>query len=193
MGVYMRNKATGEIRDVEPESAEFKDLRQEVTSAGLPMWEQTNEAHAAAVQERAAYGELEPEDLGHEHQDELYEALRVNASGVEPEKNPHLALTPGEIEQGLTPAQKLKDLEQQFEQRIGRVAPVFEKAADTIAEERKQRPAKQPAKGQSARAGGSDDREGAPVVQAKDEEEAQSPKPSQAKAAPAAASGGQQS
>lgn len=173
MRLYLRNKMSGEIRDVEADSPEFEDLKKEVTPGGLSMWEQTNIAHASAVKERAAHGELLEEDLGHEDQDKLrYAALQLDLEGVAPESNPHLALTPGEIEAGLTPSDKLHDLQQMYDMnRVRGVGAVYDDAADRIADERVDRESAQPARGQSARAGGSDDREGTPSVQARDEED----------------------
>lgn len=164
MYVHMRNKLTGEFRDVEPDTQEFYDLRAQVTPSGQTMWEQTNVAHAEAVKERAATGDLLEEDLGHEAQDELRpEALRLSDEGVAPEQNPHLTLTPGEIEAGLTPRQKLEDLEAQFEERVlGKRRQIFSQAADAIADERREPQAQQEAQGQLARAGGSDDRDNVP-------------------------------
>lgn len=165
MRVYMRNKVTGEIKDVEADSSEFRELVAAVTAQGLPAWEQTSYAHADGVKERAKYGELNEEDLGTEAQDELrFKALELAAEGVAPEQNPHLQLTPGEIEAGLTPEQKQKDLEAQYsEGLVAARAGVFADSADNIAEEREEREAPPQSKGQLARAGGSDEREGVPM------------------------------
>lgn len=163
MRLYLRNKATGEIRDVEADSAEFEKMKREVISNGLPMWEQTSLPHADAIKERAKYGELLEEDLGHEDQDNLrFAALELDSAGVAPEVNPHLMLTPGEIEQGLTPEQKLADLKDQYHTaKYGHRTAIMEAAADRISDERAQRQAT-PTKQTSARAGGSDDRTDAP-------------------------------
>jgi hypothetical protein len=128
------------------------------------MWEQTNVAHAQAVKERAAYGELLEEDLGHDDQDKLrFAALELDAEGVAPEANPHLMLSPGEVEMGLTPQQKLQDLKDQYNaKKYGKRNAIFEEASDRIADERKERPADQEPGIMSARAGGSDDRSDAP-------------------------------
>lgn len=166
MPVYMRNKANGEIRETEVDSQEFRTLQREVTSTGLPMWEQTSLPHGEAIKERAKYGELLEEDLGHEQQNELrYAALQLDDEGIAPERNPHLALSPGEIEQGLTPEQKLEDLRDQFNARVlGKRAELFGDARQRIAgddlEDGDQRPGM--AGQTSALAGGSDDRPNAP-------------------------------
>src|ERR1700747_1984544 len=102
MRLYMRNKVTAEIRDVEADSAEFHGLQAEVTSMGLPAWEQTSYAHTESVKDRALHGRLREEDLGTKAQEELrFKALELAASGITPEQNPHLQLSPGEVEAGL--------------------------------------------------------------------------------------------
>src|SRR3974390_401629 len=163
--VYMRNKTSGEIRDVESDSSEFRDLQKEVTSLGQPMWEQTNIAHAEAIKERASTGNLFEEDLGSDDQDALrFEALKLAAEGVAPEANPHLFLTPGEIEAGLTPAQKQADLAAMYSERTGRSADIFSEAAGRIhGGESESQDAPELAGQHSAMAGGSDDREDAPM------------------------------
>lgn len=163
MRVYMRNKGSGEIRDVEADSEEFFGLQKQVTTVGLPMWEQTSYAHANAVKGRAAEDALLEEDLGTDAQDELrYEALRLNDDGIAPEANPHLALSPGEIEQGLTPEDKLHDLEQQYEDSVRRRRGILRSSAESIADGDVQNRGTTQSRGQSARAGGSDERDGAP-------------------------------
>lgn len=163
MGVYMRNKASGEIRDVESDSQEFRDLQAEVTSNGLPMWEQTSHPHADAIRSRAEEDALQEEDLGHVAQDELrFEAMRLNDQGVAPEANPHLALTPAEIEAGLTPQSKLQDLEEMYDERVGKRRAIFNEAAEVHVPKDERKPAPT-GEGASARAGGSDTRSEAPL------------------------------
>lgn len=172
MQTYFRNKATGEIREVEQDGSEMRALKREIGPNGFPAWEQTSYEHVGAVKERAAVGAPDETDLGYEHQNRLRELGNPTLSdaGVGPELNPHLALTPGEIENGLTPQQKQADLSEQFSETVGDRAGVFDEAADLLADERKDPPQSQPARGQSARAGGSDTREGAPTVTAKDDD-----------------------
>lgn len=160
MRLYLRNKMTGEIRDVEADSDEFRDVVKQVTPGGLPMWEQTNYPHVEGIKDRAAYGELNDEDLGAEQQEELrHSALLLDAKGVKPEENPHLQLTPAEIEMGMTPRSKLSELQQMYDdQRIGARQAVIDRASDHIADERKERESAVASKGQSARAGGTDER-----------------------------------
>src|SRR4051794_25743765 len=104
MIAYYRNKQTGEIKEVEQDSTEMFALQEEVGPDSHSKWEQTSFAHSNAVKDRAAYGELDEEDLGKEHQAALrHAAVQLDNEGVAPERNPHLALTPGEIEAGMTP------------------------------------------------------------------------------------------
>lgn len=172
MRVYMRNKMSGEIREVEADSGEFRDLQGQVTPAGLTMWEQTHFPQAKAIKERAASDELLEEDLGHDDQADLrYAALQLDAEGVAPESNPHLSLTPGEIEAGLTPSDKLDDLRAMYEERQAKQrGSVFSDVAERIRDEEAEKPEVQPARGQRARAGGSDERTEVPAVEAKDDE-----------------------
>lgn len=170
MNAYYRNKRTGEIKDIVQDSPEFYALQQEVDGSGQSLWEQTSFAHAQAIKVRAATAALNPEDLGKDHAEQIGSAaVQLNAQGVAPENNPHLALTPGEIEAGLTPEAKLEELGDQFDQQgLDRIQGTYGRAAETIRDEEAETPEKQPTAGQSARAGGSDDREGVPRVQAKD-------------------------
>ncbi len=59
--VHLRNKVTGEIRDVEADSDEFRSLQAAVTQQGLPAWEQTSYAHVGEIQDRARTGNLREE------------------------------------------------------------------------------------------------------------------------------------
>lgn len=55
---YMRNISTGEIKTVEPDSAEFNELKAERTDDGrFPLWEQTG-AHDADPKVAAAEFEV---------------------------------------------------------------------------------------------------------------------------------------
>jgi len=177
MQTYFRDKWTGEIKEVEQDGQEMRALKAAVGPDGFPRWEQTSFAHADAIKERAAVGAPDEPDLGFEHQNKLRGLGNPTLSdaGVGPEVNPHLALTPGEIEAGLTPQQKASDLSEQFSSTVAEREGVFDEASDLIADERKDPPQSQPARGQTARAGGSDTREGAPTVTAKDDEESPSP------------------
>lgn len=163
--VYMRNKQSGEIRDVDPDSKEFHELQGQVTALGQSMWEQTSFAHAAAIKDRAKFGELKDEDLGTDDQDGIrFAALKLHAEGVGIEENPHLELSPGEIENGLTRESKLEDLKQQFHSAVAKIrGSVVGEASDRIADEREERPQAKANPAASARAGGSDDRTNAPA------------------------------
>ncbi len=146
MSVYMRNKASGEIREVAPDSEEFRELRAQVTPAGLSMWEQTSFPHADAIKTRADNDELLDHDLGHEDQERIrYAALELDAAGVAAENNPHLALTPGELEEGLTPEGKLEDLRQMSGASRAKRAEIFSDAASRVA-------SKEPAKSSGSKA-----------------------------------------
>lgn len=164
--VYLRNKVTGEIRDVEADSDEFRELQAAVTSRGLGAWEQTSLPHVEDIRDRARTGNLREEDLGLEAAEQLrYEALKLAAEGVEAHNNPHLRLTPGEIEGGLTPQQKAKDLMAQYEDKLsGARRRILMDAAQSHLEDGEE--IEEPTggdKGQLARAGGSDEREGVPM------------------------------
>jgi hypothetical protein len=169
----MRNKTTGEFRDVD--ESEFKDLVQEVTPDGFPRWEQTSYPHRDAVEDRATYGELLEEDLGKDAKELLkHEALVLDAEGVGPEHNPHLQLSPGEIEEGLTPEDKLEQLRQQYASSVPRREEIMAKSAEKIVgQEPKSRRSSVPTKGLKARAGGSDDRVNVPKADASDKSQAE--------------------
>src|SRR2546423_13026007 len=105
MRAYFRNKWTGEIKEVEQDGSEMRGLKAEVGPDGFPKWEQTSDTHSDAIKERAAVGQPDEADLGFDHQNKLRTLGNPTLSDarVGPEKDPHPALTPGEIEQGLTP------------------------------------------------------------------------------------------
>lgn len=178
MIVQMRNKTTGEFRDVEADGPEFQTLSAEVNASGQSAWEQSSYAHAAAVAERAKYGELDEADLGDEHQAQLtHAAILLDAEGVAPEVNPHLALTPGEIENGMTPESKLADLKQMYAESAGGRQAILDDAAAVHTDETAERQPSQQAKGLRARAGGSDDRDPPPENAAAPEAPAPKPEP----------------
>jgi hypothetical protein len=173
MIVKMRNKQTGEFRDVQLDSPEFLELQATVTPAGFPAWEQTSHVHAADVRERATYAELLESDLGEDYKERLkHEALILDAEGVGPENNPHLALSPGEVEAGLTPQSKLEQIRKAFADSVPTREDILSKAAEHVAEgEVKPRRGPDSARGLRARAGGSDDRDNAPKVDATHQDE----------------------
>lgn len=154
----MRDKTTGEFRDVDED--EFKQLIREVTSDGFPKWEQTSYAHADNVLEKATYGELLEEHLGQKYQDALkHAALILDAEEVAPEHNPHLQLTPGEIEEGLSPEDKLEQIRTQYAESVPRREEIFRKAHEKISPEGlKSKGDEGPSRGLRARAGGSEER-----------------------------------
>lgn len=158
---HYRNKRTGEFRDVEPDSREQFVLQREVGPDGRPVWEQTGAHHAQAVKVRAAHGELDENDLGQEHQENLTDPALLPDAG--PEFAPHEALTPGEIESGQTPEQKAKDLADMFDtNRTSNRTDIFDEAAEGIADEPVQKRAAAQAGRMRARSGGSEDVEDNP-------------------------------
>jgi hypothetical protein len=176
MQSYYRNKWTSEIKLVEQDSPEMFQLQREVGPDGYSKWEQTSPADVDATAERARLGELDPTDLGKEHDDVLRTtSTALDISNVAAEQAPWLNLTPGEIEAGLTPSQKQEDLKAMFAQDSETsLATVFEDAAEKISksapgEDKRQSKATSQAKGLRARAGGSDEREDVPRAKAKDD------------------------
>ena len=158
MTVTMRNKSTGEFREMDAE--EFKAAKSEVNSAGFPAWEQTSDAHADDVKGRAAYGALLENEFGEDLQKVLqHEALVLDAEGVGPEVNPHLQLSPGEVASGLTPEEKLDQLHNQYAPSVPKRHEVEHAAHAAIAPGGEVTPkakAGGPSKGLRARAGGTE-------------------------------------
>lgn len=128
--LYMRNKQTGEVTTVEPDSVEFATMRAQVGPDGrTSLWEQTSQAHAAAVIDRADAGELVPEDLGFEHASDLGTAA-LAAPPADPA--PWAALTPAEVEMGLTAEKKKEEMADMFVVSPDEANAVLTAAADTI-------------------------------------------------------------
>jgi hypothetical protein len=99
MGIArMRNKITGEFRDVDDASVDFLRLKQEVGPDNQSKWEQTGDHDVRATVDRARRGALLEQDLGNRAF-----PLPLNASSpmLSPEVAPHKALTAGEIECGI--------------------------------------------------------------------------------------------
>jgi hypothetical protein len=101
--IYLQNKVTGEIKDVEPDSQEFRDLIAARTPDNKPVWEQQSDTAVAARVERAEAGELRDTDLPKDHP-VLPE--RNVVTEFAPEREPWKNLTDAEVELGLTPEQK---------------------------------------------------------------------------------------
>lgn len=114
--VVMRNVRTGEHRQVEAEGEEFLVMKEEIYDHGgapKPLWEQQGEATARRVLTDAEEGALQEEDLGYDHKP--LAAVAADVSEVGPDPAPHTALTPAEVEAGLTPEKKREELDDQLE------------------------------------------------------------------------------
>jgi hypothetical protein len=121
--VTMRNVRTGELRPAIAESEEFLALKQEVydhDGSSRPLWEQTGEHHARRVVENADDGALREPDAGYDHKP--FGDVVTDTSDVQPEPDPHLALTQGEVESGLTVEAKQEQLADQMQADAARVA-----------------------------------------------------------------------
>lgn len=119
MMVRMQHATTRELRDVETNSPEMRILEREVTQSGQSAWERVRDSEDRAVpREEATYAELlDKEVCGDEqsHEDLLvHQALVLDARGVPIESNPHVALTGGELDAGLTPELKLEQIRAQY-------------------------------------------------------------------------------
>lgn len=101
--LYLQNKVTGEIKDVEPDSQEFRDLIAERTSDNKPVWEQTSDAAVARKVQSAEAGVVATPDLP---KDSQLVSQKNLVEGFGPEKEPWTSLTDAEVELGLTPKQK---------------------------------------------------------------------------------------
>lgn len=61
--IYLQNKVTGEIKDIDTDTQEYRDLIAERTADNKPVWEQQSDTAVAAKVERAEAGELRDSDL----------------------------------------------------------------------------------------------------------------------------------
>ncbi len=128
---YMRNTQTGELRTVEADSPEFAELKLQVAPDGkTPLWEQTGQHHAEAVVARADAGELLDTDLGFEHKDRP--GVLFSTAGVGSEKAPWENLTPAEVESGLSPESKAKELSDDYATSPDTVLQYKQEVADKI-------------------------------------------------------------
>ena len=109
--IYMRNKQTGEIKAVVPQSQEFNQLKKTVDPNGRPLWEQTGAHHATLIVDRAEAGDLREQDLG-----ELHKPLDpvLNAQEYQAELAPYRNLTAAEVKAGLTPESKAREVQEMF-------------------------------------------------------------------------------
>lgn len=129
--IYLQNKVTGEIKDVEPDTQEYRELIAERDSGNRSVWEQQSDAAVAAKIERAESGTLRETDLPKAHK---VEPERNKLDGFGAEKRPWENLTDAEVALGLTPERKkeeeenTKDMSRNLGNKASRAA-----AADAIA------------------------------------------------------------
>jgi hypothetical protein len=102
MIAFMRNVQTGEIREVELDSDEMRDLQAEVYDHGdgraFPSWEQTGD-HAVR---RIDSGNVNVEaDLGYEDKPNISLATPRDVGHLAPDPAPHETLTAAEVEAGV--------------------------------------------------------------------------------------------
>lgn len=101
--IYLVNKVSGEIKDVEPDTQEYRDLIAERTPQNKPVWEQQSDAAVAAKVERAEQGRLRDSDLP---KDSQVTQDKNSVEGFAPAVKPWEELTDAEVELGLTPETK---------------------------------------------------------------------------------------
>lgn len=101
--IYLVNKVSGEIKDVEPDTQEYRDLIAERTPQNKPVWEQQSDAAVAAKIERAEADALRDSDLP---KDSQVTQDRNSLEGFGPAVKPWEELTDAEVELGLTPESK---------------------------------------------------------------------------------------
>lgn len=95
----LRNVTTGEIRDVETNSDEYRDLLNEVydhDGSARPKWEITGQHH----QRRLDDDDIGEEDFGYKHKPIPGAVATFDEIG--PEQHPERALTEGEVEAGIS-------------------------------------------------------------------------------------------
>jgi hypothetical protein len=98
MIAYMRNVQTGEVREVERDSDEMRELQQEVydhEGSARPRWEQTGDHHVRRMDEGKV--NVDP-DLGYE--DKLDNNVR-DLEGLQADPHPERSLTEAEKEAGV--------------------------------------------------------------------------------------------
>lgn len=102
MIAYMRNVRTGEIREVELDTDEMRDLQAEVYDHGdgraYPLWEQTGD-HAVR---RVDSGNVDVgADLGYDDKPNVSLATPRDVAHLAPDPAPHETLTAAEVEAGV--------------------------------------------------------------------------------------------
>ena|ERR1700748_744687 len=104
--IYLQNKVTGEIKEVEDGSQEFRDLIAKRTPENKPEWEQQSDAAVAAKIERAEAGNLRESDLPKAH---ATVPAKQSVEGFHTPTRPWEELTDAEVELGLTPERKREE------------------------------------------------------------------------------------
>lgn len=129
---YLRNKQTGEIREVERDTPEFIVLKNQVGPEGRSLWEQTGDHHVGRLAAAAETSSLVEEDLGAEDQQRLQTVARTEVA--RPPHQPWKDLTAAEREAGLDEDSKEQELQDELNSAaIEENAGVLSEAADKIA------------------------------------------------------------
>lgn len=108
----LQNVETGEFRDVETDGKEHKSLQGDVTQGGLEKWNQVEITSGSDEPGSDVY------DLAQVDVQQVPPAVMLHLRGIAPDKNPHLVLTPGEQESGLTSQSKVEELLTQYRHLI---------------------------------------------------------------------------
>lgn len=100
MIAYLRNVQTGEVREVEQDSDEMRELQAEVYDHGdgraYPRWEQTGDHHVRRLDE----GDVQVDaDLGYE--DKTLHEPALSGEGLQADPHPEHSLTLAEVEAGV--------------------------------------------------------------------------------------------
>lgn len=104
--IYLQNKVTGEIVEVEPNSQAYRDIIAERTPQNKPVFEQLSDAQVAAKIERAEGDKLRDSDLPKNAQ-VTQDKNSLEGFGVQ--ARPWDELTDAEVDLGLTPESKAKE------------------------------------------------------------------------------------
>jgi hypothetical protein len=129
--IYLQNKVTGEIKDIDPDTQEYRDLIAERTEENKPVWEMQSDTAVAAKVERAEAGELRESDLP-KNSPVVPERNRVE--GFAAERAPWRNLTDAEREAGLDRDRKdAEELALADQSAIDSNAATKKAAAETIA------------------------------------------------------------
>lgn len=122
MIAYMRNRRTTEHRAVQLDGEEFLAMREEIGPDNRPVWEQTSSAEAIQQQTRIREGAPRPEDYGDDDQPQAV----IDGRGVPIEvRDRRIDPTDGEREMGITPEDKLAEIEAAESGQFGTGASVI--------------------------------------------------------------------